>query len=181
TGRLLSAERLPRDPEPESESVQPCRHADHEVVRFGPPNGGRRRATRAEDLSHLWCGGARGIVVPARLHRLPCDSERLPRRRPRVAWTGLTATGALLFLVPRELRIPAAVDVLPSQNADVRSAVEGIIEKVYVDEGNSVRAGDVIARLSDWDTRTELEKTKADIRDARAKPALLEAAPNRRV
>ena len=94
-----------------------------------------------------------------------------------MVWTALTATGAVLVLVPRELRIPAAVDVLPSQNADVHSAVEGIIEKVYVDEGDSVRAGDVIARLSDKDVLTELEKTKADLRDARAKLAMLESGP----
>src|SRR5213592_774476 len=105
------------------------------------------------------------------------STDGSPRRR-RLAWTALTATGALLFLVPRELRIPAAVDVLPSQNADVRSAVEGIIEKVYVDEGDHVRAGDVIARLSAKDTLAELGKTKADLRDARAKLAMLEAGPN---
>ena len=98
--------------------------------------------------------------------------------RRRLAWTALTATGALLFLVPRELRIPGAVDVLPSRNADVRSAVEGIIDKVYVDEGDRVRAGDVIARLSAKDTLAELGKTKADLRDARAKLAMLEAGPN---
>ena len=119
-----------------------------------------------------------GTPTPGSSEPAPGGSTDGSPRRRRLAWTALTATGALLFLVPRELRIPAAVDVLPSQNADVRTAVEGIIEKVYVDEGNSVRAGDVIARLSDWDTRTELEKTKADIRDARAKLTLLEAGPN---
>jgi len=98
--------------------------------------------------------------------------------RRRLAWTALTATGALLLLVPRELRIPGAVDVLPSRNADVRSAVEGIIDKVYVDEGDRVRAGDVIARLSAKDTLAELGKTKADLREARAKLAMLEAGPN---
>src|SRR5439155_836515 len=53
-----------------------------------------------------------------------------------------------------------------------------IIEKVYVDEGDRVSAGDVIARLSDKDTLTELEKTKADIKDAQAKLTMLEAGPN---
>src|SRR5438874_1365935 len=119
-----------------------------------------------------------GTPTPGSSEPAPGGSTDGSPRRRRLAWTALTATGALLFLVPRELRIPAAADVVPSQDADVRSAVEGIIDKVSVDEGNSVRAGDVIARLSDWDTRTELEKTKADIRDARAKLALLEAGPN---
>src|SRR5439155_21790386 len=104
-------------------------------------------------------------------------TDGIPWRR-RLVWTALTAAGALLLLVPRELRIPAAVDVLPSRNADVRSAVEGSIEKVYGDEGDRVSAGDVIARPSDKDTLTELEKTKQDNRDAQHKLTLLEAGPN---
>ena len=134
--------------------------------------GGASAAAEPDDFDDPERSGSAGSEEAASVR----ETDRGSWRRWMV-WTALTATGVVLVLVPRELRIPAAVDVLPSQNADVRSAVEGIIEKLYVDEGDSVRAGDVIARLSDKDVLTDLEKTKADIRDARAKLAMLESGP----
>jgi multidrug resistance efflux pump len=55
--------------------------------------------------------------------------------------------------------------------------VEGIIEEIYVDEGDEVKAGDVIARLSDRELRAELLKTEAEIAQNQAKLKLLEAGP----
>ena len=141
--------------------------------RFRRLFGGSSAASDPGDFDDSEGAETPGPSEPAGVGR----TDGIPWRR-RLVWTALTAAGALLLLVPRELRIPAAVDVLPSRNADVRSAVEGIIEKVYVDEGDRVSAGDVIARLSDKDTLTELEKTKADIKDAQAKLTMLEAGPN---
>ncbi len=65
----------------------------------------------------------------------------------------------------------------PRQNADVRAAVEAIVEDVLVDEGDSVSAGDVIARLSDTDVRAALGKTEADVKQARAALRKLQAGP----
>jgi len=42
----------------------------------------------------------------------------------------------------------------------VRAAVEGIVEEIRVQEGDQVKAGDVIARLADKDIRAELLKTR---------------------
>lgn len=98
-----------------------------------------------------------------------------PRRRWRSAWTRRLAWGAALAAAiayvatgHTELRITGPFTVLPEQNADVRASVEGIIESIRVDENTPVKAGQVIARLSDKDLRAELLKTEAAIREAHA-------------
>jgi HlyD family secretion protein len=85
------------------------------------------------------------------------------------------AAAAVLFYGHMELRIAGAFNVLPVHNADVRAEVEGIVEDICVDEGDLVRQGDLIARLSDRDLKAELQKTEAQIDENRARLRLLEA------
>jgi len=87
------------------------------------------------------------------------------------------AAGAILICVRTELKIKGAFDVLPVRNADVRSGIEGIVEEIYVDEGQAVNQGDLIARLSDRDVRAELQRTRAAVEEAQAKLRLLVAGP----
>ena len=106
------------------------------------------------------------------------------RRRKRRAWKGRIELAvlaglvvAIMFVGRTELRIVGSFSVLPWENADVRSAVAGIIDEIYVDEGDEVKAGDLIARLSDFDLRADLGKTEAQINQTRAKLQLLETGP----
>lgn len=79
------------------------------------------------------------------------------------------------FFVRMELTISGEFEVLPSHNADVRAPVEAIIVEVFVKEGDRVKAGDPVARLSDRDYRAELRKIDAQIRVKRARLNLLKA------
>ena len=83
----------------------------------------------------------------------------------------------ILFFVESELKIRGKFNVLPVQNADVRAEIEGIIEEIYVDEGDEVKAGDMVVRLSDRELRAELRKTEAEIAQNQAKLKLLEDGP----
>jgi putative peptide zinc metalloprotease protein len=97
----------------------------------------------------------------------------------RVAWFGViggAAVVAVLCLRP-QLRIKGPFDILPVRNADVRAEVEGIIDQIYVEEGQTVQKGDLIARLMDRDLQAELHKTEAAIQEAQAKLKLLVAGP----
>ena len=76
-----------------------------------------------------------------------------------------------------ELRISGPVIVLPIDNTDLRAAVEGISDRIYVDEGDEVKAGDLIARLSDKELRAALNQTEAEIRELGARLQMLEAGP----
>jgi HlyD family secretion protein len=59
----------------------------------------------------------------------------------------------------------------------VRADIEGIIETINVNEGDQVREGDLIARISDKDLRPELAQTEAQIQQMQAKLRMLEAGP----
>ncbi len=96
----------------------------------------------------------------------------------RVAWPALAVVVlAWLALGHMELRVGGPVVILPEENTDVRAAVEGIIAQALVDEGQQVRPGDVIARLSDVDLEAELKKSEARVRELQADLAKLEAGP----
>jgi HlyD family secretion protein len=92
------------------------------------------------------------------------------------AVAGGAAATALLCLHP-ELRVKGPFDVLPVHNADVRAGVEGIIEQIVVDEGQTVQKGELIGQLMDRDIRAELQKTDAASQEAQAKLKLLVAGP----
>jgi len=53
--------------------------------------------------------------------------------------------------------------------------IEGIIQRIDVDEGDVVAQGDVVASLADRDLRAELVKTRAEIEEKRARLNLLRA------
>ena len=111
----------------------------------------------------------------------PAERSEPRKKRPRsrrreITWGALAAAAlAILFLVHLPLRIAGPFTVLPEENADVRAAVEGIVEEIRVHEGDQVKAGDVIARLADKDARAELLKTQAQVREGLANLRKLQA------
>jgi putative peptide zinc metalloprotease protein len=101
-----------------------------------------------------------------------------PKVRARFLWLGAAgATLAVLFFVNMELRVAGSVSVLPQHNADVRAEIDGVIEEIFVDEGERVAKGKLVARLMGREYRAELEKTEAEIRQVRARLDLLTAGP----
>ena len=114
----------------------------------------------------------------------PEPKRRSPKPRPLprrlvLAALSLGVSLPILFFVPMPLRVTGPFTVLPIQNADVRPEVGGTIEEIFVDEGNSVHKGDLIARLSDRDLRATLQRTEADLAQAHAQLKLLQAGTRR--
>jgi multidrug resistance efflux pump len=89
----------------------------------------------------------------------------------------LLSAAAALFFGRMELRVMGSFTVLPIHNTDIRAEVEGIVEELYVDEGDTVSAGDPVARLSERDYRAELERTRAELREKEAEYSLAVAGP----
>jgi putative peptide zinc metalloprotease protein len=127
---------------------------------------------------------------PGRLPQQKKDSGRSlqkqtqPQKKRKRAWklpirwlVILAAIPSILYFGKMEHRIAGQFSVLPIRSADVRTNIEGIIEQIVVNEGDQVREGELIARLSDRDLRPELAKTEAQIQQTRAKLAMLEAGP----
>lgn len=103
------------------------------------------------------------------------ESKRPPLKFPAAAAAVLLVL--LLLAVPLELRVAGPINVLPHHNADVRSEIDGVVEQIYVDEGQVVRKGDPVARLDDREYGAELLKTEAQIEEESAKLEQLVAGP----
>jgi multidrug resistance efflux pump len=101
-----------------------------------------------------------------------------PRTRRRTLWlAGGAIAAVLLAFVPVDLKVRGAFRTLPHQNADVRALVDGIVAEVTVHEGEMVKAGDVLARLSATDLDAEAGVLDAQIDQAGARLRLLLAGP----
>jgi membrane fusion protein (multidrug efflux system) len=60
------------------------------------------------------------------------------------------------------------------KNIELRSRVSGFIEKIYVDEGQNVKAGQLLFTISDKVFRDELQKAKAELKSTQAESKVAE-------
>jgi putative peptide zinc metalloprotease protein len=122
-------------------------------------------------------GAAAGNAATPASPAPPAPVPVSPARR-RAAWLLLGGGLVALSLVTRlPLRVGGPVDLMPSRNADVRATVEGVIDRVYVDEGDVVKTGDTLATLSERDHQARLDAVAADIAEKQAQLRLLKAGP----
>ncbi|MGN6214198.1 efflux RND transporter periplasmic adaptor subunit [Parafilimonas sp.] len=59
-------------------------------------------------------------------------------------------------------------DVQAVQNVEIRSKLQGYLEKIYVDEGKSVTKGQPLFKLNDQQFQLDLAKARAGVADAKA-------------
>ena len=85
----------------------------------------------------------------------------LEKRRRMALVAG--AVLALLFLAgfPLPLRVDGPALVTPARSAHIQSEVAGVVQRVNVREGDSVKQGAVLATLADWQYRSELAAAQA--------------------
>jgi putative peptide zinc metalloprotease protein len=124
-----------------------------------------------------------GAVVRQTLPRAVPSPQQPPEPKPRALLTTTrrlfkplafaAAALAVLVLVPMRLTVTGNFRILPAQKAEVRSEVDGVIDQVFVDEGDTVKAGTPIARLSGRDIRAEVQKTEAQIQEQEARLKML--------
>lgn len=119
-----------------------------------------------------------------RLFRMGTDKPAAGIQQPRFSRKmklGVVFALAALFIIfyKTDLRVSGEFVILPVHNAEVRTTVSGIIDKVYCDEGDAVDEGAPIVRLSDRDVQAELEKIKAQTAEKEAKLRLLKAGARR--
>lgn len=89
--------------------------------------------------------------------------------RRRLAMIAALACAAALALVPVPMTVLAPAEIV-AQNAFVVTApIDGTIGQVDVDAGQSVAAGDVLARLVDTAQRNQLEIAEQEVAVAEAK------------
>lgn len=75
------------------------------------------------------------------------------------------------------LQTPYVADIQAIRNVEIRTRVKGFLEHIYVDEGQSVRKGQVLFKINDEEYRLQLSKARAELDNAiaAAKTTELEA------
>lgn len=86
---------------------------------------------------------------------------------------------AAVAMLPWSLRVAGPGDVLARQRVAVRAEVTGNLAQVLVKEGDTVRAGDVVARLDRQDLLAQLAMTRSDVEQASANLRLLVDGPEK--
>lgn len=78
------------------------------------------------------------------------------------------------FLVTNPIQIDTVyakeyvTDIQSIQNVELRSKTKGVIEKIYVDEGKYVSAGQILYSINNQSLRVELAKTEAQLKSVMA-------------
>jgi membrane fusion protein (multidrug efflux system) len=65
-------------------------------------------------------------------------------------------------------------DIQAVKNVEIRARVNGFLEKIYVDEGRTVRKGQLLFKISNQEFTNDLNKAKANVASARAAARIAE-------
>jgi multidrug resistance efflux pump len=112
------------------------------------------------------------------LGRLSAWRWLVARRAGPLQWTaraalllGLVACG----FVPCDYETGGPFTFLPERQVEVRSQLDGMVEKVFVTEGQEVEAGEPLARLYQREPETSLKVARARLQETEATLKLLRA------
>lgn len=94
-------------------------------------------------------------------------------RRWLRALVALAALTGIAAIIPYPLRITSECTIIPTERANVRSELQGVLSEILVDEGDAVKKGDVIARIDDRALKAERVKVLAEIDKIEAEIAIL--------
>ena len=76
-------------------------------------------------------------------------------------------------IIPYPLHITSDCTIIPRERVNVRSELKGVLSEILVEEGHTVKKGDVIARLDDRALQADRLKTVADVERFEADVAIL--------
>lgn len=85
----------------------------------------------------------------------------LEKRRRMLIFSVAAAVLLFLAICPFPLRVMGNAIVEPGLRLQVGPQVAGVLENIYVHEGDRVRAGQVLAKLEDWNYRDALSADQA--------------------
>jgi len=108
-------------------------------------------------------------MLPERLRSALADFDSM-KWRVRIAAPAMLA---LLAVLPVPMTVSGSFTVLPTENADIRADVDGVVESIHVKEGDRVEKGALIARLSNRDRQATLDQLDAEILERQAKLKML--------
>jgi len=90
----------------------------------------------------------------------------LEKTRRMTMTIGAVSALIFLFVFPLPMRIDGDATVGPGQRAQVQPEFEGVVGKVFIHEGETVKRGQVLAEMDAWDLRSSLAAAEAKYRSA---------------
>lgn len=90
----------------------------------------------------------------------------LEKRRRLAVILGTALALVFLAVFPLPLRVEGRAIVGPARSARVQPEIPGVVQRVNVREGSSVKQGTVLANLEDWPYRAELAAAQAKYQTA---------------
>jgi RND family efflux transporter MFP subunit len=88
---------------------------------------------------------------------------QMERAKQKTYAIGAAVGALLLVLIQIPMRVDGAATVAPGHISQIQAEVEGTVRKVYVKEGQQVKAAEVLADLDDWDYRASLAAAEAKL------------------
>jgi len=127
----------------------------------------------ARSASHWWLA-ASGLAAVAVAIVFAAHENSVASAQPSSAPLIEFASGDLVQAQTRELRlsIPITGTLAPSNWTTVKAKVAGDLKTILVREGESVKPGQVLARIDTQDAQARLDEKAADLEGGRAQLAL---------
>jgi HlyD family secretion protein len=120
------------------------------------------QTARVAALAIGLCGG--GVVLSLLLSAYTPSAEAIPKPQSRAD---------ALLSIPRRVEAPGIVEAVSGMR-NLSFDIPGRIKTVRVEEGQSVKAGQLVAELEDEMAAARLESARADLRAAQAKLSMTE-------
>jgi RND family efflux transporter MFP subunit len=107
------------------------------------------------------------VPLAGLLNPLAARKKRLLATVPqgeRLVWVRRVAVAALvLAIIPWPIRLGTAASVVPAESRTVSAFTGGVVQRVYVHEGDRVSLGQPLAQLDDGDDRVKLASAQTDL------------------
>ncbi len=78
-----------------------------------------------------------------------------------------------------QLLVDYVSDIQAVKNVEIRARVNGFLEKIFVDEGQSVKKGQLLFQINDLEYTTDLARAKANVSNAQAEAKAAELEVSR--
>ena len=117
------------------------------------------------------------LIVLTVLSIAACESKKPAEATEPVAPRVLPVTNVLVK--DTNLYREYVADIQAVQNVELRARVQGFLERIYVDEGQVVRKGQILFKINDEEYRAELAKANANLESAIAEAKAVELEVDR--
>ena len=118
-------------------------------------------------MLRYWTG-----ALAATLFIAGCASKASENETPATSATEVPVIK--LKEIDTSFHLDYVADIQSVKNVEIRAKVEGFLDKIYVDEGTTVRKGQLLFQLSNREVFNELSKAKASVQSAKASARIAE-------